>query len=67
MSTVALKLPHYKLSLFNIYRPPSSSAKSRDTASFSQFLDDFKLLSLPYLLHHMNFSLQEILTFMLTI
>ena len=56
MPTVTLKLPHSKLWLFNIYRPPSSSAKSRDTASFSQFLDDFKLLSLPYLLHHIWLS-----------
>jgi exonuclease III len=44
MSTITLKLPHSKLSLFNIYRPPSSSAKSRDTTSFSQFLDDFQTL-----------------------
>jgi exonuclease III len=44
MSTVTLKLPHSKLSLFNIYRPPSSFAKSRDSASFSQFLDDFQTL-----------------------
>ena len=44
LSTVTLKLPHSKLSLFNIYRPPSSSAKSRNTASFSQFLEDFKTL-----------------------
>ena len=34
---------------------------------FLSFLMTFKLLSLPYLLHHMTFSLQEILTFMLTI
>ena len=44
MSTVTLKLPHSKLSLFNIYRPPSSSAKSRDISSFSQFLEDFQTL-----------------------
>lgn len=42
LSTV--KLPHSKLSLSNIYRPPSSSAKSRDTASFSKLLDDFQTL-----------------------
>jgi len=44
MSTVTLKLPHSKLTIFNIYRPPSSLAKSRDTASFSQFLEDFQTL-----------------------
>ena len=44
MSTVTLKLPHSKLTLFNIYRPPSSPAKSRDVASFSQFLADFQTL-----------------------
>jgi exonuclease III len=45
MSIVTLKLPHSKLSLFNIYRPPSSSSvKSRDSTSFSQFLDDFQTL-----------------------
>jgi hypothetical protein len=38
--------PHCKLSLFNIYRPPSF-VKSRDTASFSQFLDDFQTLTSP--------------------
>ena len=43
LSTVTLKLPHSKLSLFNIYYPPSS-AKSRDISSFSQFLEDFKTL-----------------------
>lgn len=44
MSTVTLKLAQSKLTLFNIYRPPSSTAKSRDTASFSQFLEDFQTL-----------------------
>ena len=44
MSTVTLKLPHSKLTIFNIYRPPSSLAKSRHTASFSQFLEDFQTL-----------------------
>ena len=44
MSTVTLKLPHSKLTLFSIYRPPSSPAKSRDVASFSQFLADFQTL-----------------------
>ena len=47
MSTVTLKLPHSKLSLFNIYRLPFSSAKSQDTASFSQFLDDSQTLISP--------------------
>ena len=44
MSTVTLKLAQSKLTMFNIYRPPSSSAKSRTTASFSQFLEDFQTL-----------------------
>ena len=44
MSTVTLKLPHSELSLFNIYRPPSAFAKSQNTASFSQFLDDFQTI-----------------------
>jgi exonuclease III len=44
MSTVTLKLAHSKLTLFNIYRPPSSHAKHRDIASFSQFLKDFQTL-----------------------
>ena len=43
MSTVTLKLLHSKV-IFDIYRPPSSPAKSRDTASFSQFLEDFRTL-----------------------
>ena len=44
MTTVTLKLPHSELSLSNIRRPPYSSAKSWDTASFSQFLDDSQTL-----------------------
>jgi hypothetical protein len=45
MSTVTRKLPHSKLALFDIYRPPSSSAESRDATSFSQFIDDFQTLN----------------------
>jgi hypothetical protein len=44
MSTVTLRLPHSELTLYKIYRPPSFPAKSRDTASFSQFLADFQTL-----------------------
>ena len=44
MSTITLKLAHSKLTVYNIYRPPSSSAKSRATSSFSQFLEDFQTL-----------------------
>jgi exonuclease III len=44
MSTVTLKLTQSKLTLFSIYRPPFSRAKSLDTASFSQFLKDFSTL-----------------------
>jgi len=37
-SSVTLKLPHSKISFFNIYRPPSSSQFSKP---FSVFLDEF--------------------------
>ena len=37
-SSVTLQLSHSKLSVFNIYRPPSSSTHSKP---FSVFLDDF--------------------------
>ena len=37
-SSVTLQLSHSKLSVFNIYRPPSSSTHSKP---FSLFLDDF--------------------------
>ena len=37
-SAVTLKLPHSKISVFNIYRPPSSSTFSKP---FSVFLDEF--------------------------
>ena len=37
-SSVTLQLSHSKLSVFNIYRPPSSSSHSKP---FSVFLDDF--------------------------
>jgi exonuclease III len=41
MSTVTIKLRHSNLTLYNIYRPPPSTAKP---VSFSQFLDDFQTL-----------------------
>lgn len=44
MSTITLKLAQSKLTVYIIYRPPSSSAKSRATLSFSQFLEDFQTL-----------------------
>ena len=44
MSSVTMKLPHSKLTLYNIYRPPPSAAKSRLSVSFSQFLNDFQTL-----------------------
>jgi len=37
-SSVTLQLSHSKFSVFNIYRPPSSSTHSKQ---FSVFLDDF--------------------------
>jgi hypothetical protein len=39
-----LTVTHSKHALFNIYLPPSSPAKSRDVASFSQFLEDLQTL-----------------------
>ena len=39
MSSVTLKLPRSKLTVFNIYRPPASSSKA---VPFSQFLTDFQ-------------------------
>jgi exonuclease III len=44
MSTVTIKLPHSNLALYNIYRPPQSTTKSRHSVSFSQFLEDFQTL-----------------------
>jgi hypothetical protein len=47
LSTVTLKLPHAKLTVFNIYRPPPTAAKSRSPVPFSQFLKDLhKLFSI---------------------
>ena len=44
-SSVTLQLSHSRLSVFNIYRPPSSSTYSKP---FSVFLDDFSsFLSFP--------------------
>jgi exonuclease III len=42
ISNVTLKLPEGKLSVFNIYRPPTSLSKSRNKSSFSHFLEDFQ-------------------------
>jgi exonuclease III len=44
ISTITLKLAHSKLTVYNVYRPPSSSAKSRATSPFSPFLKDFQTL-----------------------
>jgi len=44
LSSVTIKLPHSNLALYNIYRPPQSSTKSRHYVSFSQFLEDFQTL-----------------------
>jgi hypothetical protein len=52
LSNVTFKLPHSKLTLFNISLPPLSPAKSRDATSFSQFLDDCQtLINMSYFLH----------------
>ena len=53
ISVVTLKLIHSKLTVFNIYRPPPTPAKSRLSSSFSQFLIDFHdLLSIAATLPH---------------
>jgi len=39
-----IKLPRSNLVLYNIYRPPRSTTKSRHSVSFSQFLEDFQTL-----------------------
>jgi len=44
LSSVTIKLPHSKLALNNICRPPQSNTKSRHYVSFSQFLEDFQTL-----------------------
>ena len=44
MLSVTLKLVNSKLTVFNIYHPPPSSAKSRLSAPFSQFLKDLNVL-----------------------
>ena len=42
ISGLTLKLSKSKFTVYNIYRPPISQAKSRIKSSFSQFLDDFQ-------------------------
>jgi len=42
--SVNIKLPHSNLSVFNIYRPPSSSAYSKPS---SVFLDEFSSFLSP--------------------
>jgi exonuclease III len=44
VSTITLKLPQSKLTICNIYRPPPTSAVSRNKSTFSQFLEDFQCL-----------------------
>jgi hypothetical protein len=44
ISNVTLKLPKGKLTVFNIYRPPTAPSKSRIKSSFSYFLEDFQNL-----------------------
>jgi len=39
-----LQLQSNYLALYNIYRPPQSTTKSRHSVSFSQFLEDFQTL-----------------------
>jgi hypothetical protein len=55
MSTVTLKLPDSKLTLFNVYRPPSSPVKSRDVASFSHFLEDYQIVISSISTTHFDF------------
>jgi hypothetical protein len=44
VTTITLKLPRSKLTICNIYRPPPTSAVSRNKSTFSQFLEDFQCL-----------------------
>jgi Endonuclease-reverse transcriptase len=44
LSTLEIKPPRTNLALYNIYRPPQSTAKSRLSSSFSQFLEDLRTL-----------------------
>jgi len=44
LSSVTIKLTHSNLALYNIYRPPQSTTKSRHSVSFSQILEDFQIL-----------------------
>jgi len=44
ISLVTIKLIHSNLALYNIYRCPQSTTKSRHYVSFSQFLEDFQTL-----------------------
>jgi hypothetical protein len=56
ISNVTLKLPKGKLSVFNIYRPPTSLSKSQNKSSFLTFLKTFNPLSLMLLLFLMTLS-----------
>jgi len=53
LSPVTIKLPHFNLALYNVYRPLQSTTKYRHSVSFSQFLEDFQnfistVLTLPH-------------------
>ena len=53
ISGMTLKLSKSKFTVYNIYRPPISQAKSRIKSSLSQLLEDFhasSLLLLPSLM-----------------
>ena len=50
-SSVTLKLPHSKISVFNIYRPPSSSTFSKPFSVFLNEFNSFLFLPLPHLMN----------------
>jgi len=53
MSSVTLKLFSSNLNVFNVYRPPPDTTKTRKSVSFSDFLSDLDtLLSLAATIPH---------------
>jgi hypothetical protein len=42
ISSITLERPKSKFTVYNIYRPRTTFAKSRNTSSFSQFIEDFQ-------------------------
>ena len=66
MSTVTLKLSTSNLTIFNAYRPPPTTTKSREPVPFSDFLTD-TFLSLAATILLASFSSLAISIFILMI